>query len=209
MGYEALAGRTAAYIIGYLYQHRYHHPAKAQDYYRRCLVFSETIQLTSGYYVFANAALGTLAAQQRDVAAAWRYYAVGWTRPAGTSPSTRELALTYAAIPPVVALYNVLLFSCLMHVRFRYFWPLGAWLALSGQAQPSLPPGYIIEGQYPRLAGRHVYLLAAERPSPTRGPRWIRRRPMPRGASRCTAGYPPRMCIGCASTSSTCCRPSR
>ena len=76
VGYEALAGRTAAYILGYLYQHRYHNPAKAQDYYRRCLVFAETIQLTSGYYVFANAALGNLAAQQRDVAAACRYYAV-------------------------------------------------------------------------------------------------------------------------------------
>jgi hypothetical protein len=76
VGYEALTGRTAAYILGYLYQHRYHNPAKAQDYYRRCLVFSETIQLMSGYYVFANAALGTLAAQQRDVAAACRYYAV-------------------------------------------------------------------------------------------------------------------------------------
>lgn len=76
VGYEALAGRPAAYILGYLQQHRYHNPAKAQDYYRRCLVFSETIQLTTGYYVFANAALGSLAAQQQDVATACRYYAV-------------------------------------------------------------------------------------------------------------------------------------
>lgn len=76
VGYEALAGRTTAYILGYLQQHRYQNPVKAQDYYRRCLVFSETIQLTTGYYVFANAALGNLAAQQRDVAAACRYYAV-------------------------------------------------------------------------------------------------------------------------------------
>lgn len=64
------------YILGQLRQYRYHNPAKVRDYYRRCLVFSETIQLTTGYYVFANAALGDLAAQQRDVAAACRYNAV-------------------------------------------------------------------------------------------------------------------------------------
>jgi hypothetical protein len=76
VGYEALAGRAAAYILGYQQQHRYHNPAKAQDYYRRCLVFSETIQLTTGYYVFVNAALGNLATQQQDVIAACHYYAV-------------------------------------------------------------------------------------------------------------------------------------
>ena len=55
-----------------------------------------------------------------------------------------------------------------MRVRFRYLWSLGSLLALPGQAQPSIPPGYTIEGQDSRLAGRHVYLLAAERPTPTR-----------------------------------------
>ena len=49
---------------------------RAADYYRRCLVFSETVQLTSGYYVFANTALARLVAQHQDVAAACRYYEV-------------------------------------------------------------------------------------------------------------------------------------
>ena len=39
-------------------------------------MFSETVQLTTGYYVFAHAALARLAAQQQDVAAACPYYAV-------------------------------------------------------------------------------------------------------------------------------------
>ena len=55
-----------------------------------------------------------------------------------------------------------------MRVRFRYLWSLGSLLALPGQTQPSIPPGYTIEGQDSRLAGRLVYLLAAERPTPTR-----------------------------------------
>ena len=76
VGYEALAGRPAAYILGYLQQHRHHDLTQARDYYRRCLVFSETSQLTTGYYLFASAALGDLAAQQQEVATARRYYAL-------------------------------------------------------------------------------------------------------------------------------------
>lgn len=54
-------------------------------------------------------------------------------------------------------------------MRFRLLFSplLGSLLALPSQAQPSTPPGYTVAGQDPRLAGRHVYLLAAERPSPT------------------------------------------
>ena len=75
-GYEATSGRAAAYHLGYLRQTRDHDPVQAADYFRRCLVFSETVQVTTGYYVFANAALARIAAQQQDVAAACRYYAV-------------------------------------------------------------------------------------------------------------------------------------
>ena len=75
-GYEAFSGRVAAYYLGWLLQTRYHDPVQAADYYRRCLVFSETLGQTTGYYVFANAALGKLADQQQDVGAACRYYAV-------------------------------------------------------------------------------------------------------------------------------------
>jgi hypothetical protein len=74
-GYEASSGRVATYYLAYLRQNRDRDPAQAADYYRRCLVFSETLGQTTGYYVFANAALARLAAQQQDVATACRYYA--------------------------------------------------------------------------------------------------------------------------------------
>jgi tetratricopeptide (TPR) repeat protein len=90
VGYKARAGRTAAYMLGYLQQHRYHNPVKAQHYYRRCLVFSETIQLTTGYYVFATAALGNLAAQQPDVATACRYYALTIAKAGKREPQYQE-----------------------------------------------------------------------------------------------------------------------
>ena len=75
-GYEATSGRVAAYHLGYLLQTRDQDPVQAADYYRRCLVFSETLGQTTGYYVFADAALGKLADQQQDVGATCRSYAV-------------------------------------------------------------------------------------------------------------------------------------
>ena len=75
-GYEASSGRVAAYYLGWLLQNKHHDPVQAADYYRRSVVFSETLGQTTGYYMFANAALGQLAAQQQDVPAALRYYAV-------------------------------------------------------------------------------------------------------------------------------------
>ncbi len=89
-GYEASSGRAAAYHLGYLLQTRDRDPVQAADYYRRCIVFSETVQLTTGYYVFANAALARLAAQQQDVAAACRYYAVVIDKAGKHTPSYAE-----------------------------------------------------------------------------------------------------------------------
>ena len=63
----------AAYHSGYLVHTREQGLVQAADYSRRCLMFSETVQLTSVYYVFANAALARLIAQHQDVAAACRY----------------------------------------------------------------------------------------------------------------------------------------
>lgn len=89
-GYEAASGRVAAYYLAYLLQNRYRDPVLAADYYRRCLVFSETAQLTTGYYLFANAALARLAAQQQDVAAACRYYATVVDKGGKHTPSYAE-----------------------------------------------------------------------------------------------------------------------
>lgn len=48
-GYEASSGRVAAYHLGYLMQTRDHDSVQAADYYRRCIVSSETVQFTPGY----------------------------------------------------------------------------------------------------------------------------------------------------------------
>ena len=93
-GYEASSGRVATYYLAYLLQTRNRDPAQAADYYRRCIVFSETLGQTTGYYVFANAALARLAAQQQDVTAACRYYAVVVAKAGKHAPQYAE-ARTY------------------------------------------------------------------------------------------------------------------
>ncbi|RZK32835.1 MAG: DUF4369 domain-containing protein [Hymenobacter sp.] len=54
-----------------------------------------------------------------------------------------------------------------MHLRLLFPPLLSLLLVLPSQAQQPAPAGYTIEGQDPRLTGRHVYLLTPERPSPT------------------------------------------
>lgn len=75
VGYEAYAGRAAAYIMGYLMEQKYHNLAQAKDYYQRCVVYSEQAGITRrGYYIFAETRLARLAANERDVPTARRYY---------------------------------------------------------------------------------------------------------------------------------------
>lgn len=75
VGYEAYACRPAAFIMGYLQQHKYHDLVQAKDYYQRCVVYSEQAGVTKqGYYIFATTNLAHLAVQANDVPAARRYY---------------------------------------------------------------------------------------------------------------------------------------
>ena len=75
MGYEAYTGRAAAYIMGYLMQFKYKDVAQAKDYYQRCLVYSEQAGMAKkNYYIFAQAGLARLAAQDKDLPTARRYY---------------------------------------------------------------------------------------------------------------------------------------
>jgi len=74
-GYESVSGRLAAYYLGYLMQNRYRDFNKAKDYYQRCLVYSESLgQTKAGYYLFSLANLGRIAAAQKNVTEACRYY---------------------------------------------------------------------------------------------------------------------------------------
>ena len=75
VGYEAYAGRAATYIMGYLMHYKYHDLPQAQDYYQRCMAYSEQAGMAKqGYYIFAEAGLARLALQKSDHATARRYY---------------------------------------------------------------------------------------------------------------------------------------
>lgn len=77
VGYEAYSCRPAAYIMGYLMQHKYRDVPQAKDYFQRCIVYSEQASATRrGYYVFAQASLARLAVRERDEPAARRYYRI-------------------------------------------------------------------------------------------------------------------------------------
>ncbi len=75
VGYEAYTGRAAAHIMGYLMQFKYKDVAQAKDYYQRCIVYSEQSGMAKkSYYIFAQAGLARLAAQDQDLPTARRYY---------------------------------------------------------------------------------------------------------------------------------------
>ena len=74
-GYEGTSGRVATYYLGYLMQNRYRDLSRAQDYYHRCLVFSESVNQTKGgYYLFSLSNLGRIAVALRNVSDARRYF---------------------------------------------------------------------------------------------------------------------------------------
>jgi hypothetical protein len=77
VGYEAYSCRSAAYILGYLMQQKYHDLAQAKEYYQRCVVYSEQAGMTKrGYYIFAQSRLARLAVREQDEPAAHRYYSL-------------------------------------------------------------------------------------------------------------------------------------
>jgi len=75
VGYEAYACRPAAYILGYLMEHKYRDLTQAKEYYQRCVVYSEQAGATKrGYYAFATTNLARLSVREHDLPAAHRYY---------------------------------------------------------------------------------------------------------------------------------------
>ncbi|MBG8555057.1 tetratricopeptide repeat protein [Hymenobacter guriensis] len=76
-GYDGFSGRYASYFLGYIRQNMYKDKdlTRAKSYYQRCIVFSETTEQTSGgYYLFSNLNLARLAAAEKDLPSASRYY---------------------------------------------------------------------------------------------------------------------------------------
>ncbi|WP_174805784.1 MULTISPECIES: tol-pal system protein YbgF [Hymenobacter] len=76
-GYEGNSGRYATYFLGSFMQKYYKDDAKAKDYFQRCIVFAETTgELKGAFYVYSNLNLARLAARERDMRTASRYYQV-------------------------------------------------------------------------------------------------------------------------------------
>lgn len=76
VGYTPYLCRSVTYIMAYIQDFKYRDRASAKDLYRRCIVFAETTDMLTGYYIFANARLGRLASLENDVPTARRYYEV-------------------------------------------------------------------------------------------------------------------------------------
>ncbi len=95
-GYEGVSGKYATYMLGSLMQLRYKDQAKAKDYYERCIVFAEAAgETTVGFYVYANQSLAQMAAAQRDIKTALRYYSVVRDKADRKSESYREATAYY------------------------------------------------------------------------------------------------------------------
>ncbi|PTX17965.1 hypothetical protein C8N40_1073 [Pontibacter mucosus] len=76
-GFEAVSGRYASYILGYINQHKYRDFEKAKDYYKSTIKYAEmTNERESGYFVNSYLNLARIAKQQKDKAAAKGYYSV-------------------------------------------------------------------------------------------------------------------------------------
>lgn len=90
-GYEGISGRYASYFMGYFMENEYRDIAKAKDYYQRCIVFSESTGDTKGgFYLFANTNLARIAAREKDLPAARRYYEVVADKAERKSEQARE-----------------------------------------------------------------------------------------------------------------------
>jgi hypothetical protein len=90
-GYEGISGRYATYFLGYFMENKYRDLAKAKDYYQRCIVFSESTGDTKGgFYLFANTNLARIAAREKDIPAARRYYLVVADKAERKSEQNRE-----------------------------------------------------------------------------------------------------------------------
>ncbi|WP_236705031.1 tetratricopeptide repeat protein [Hymenobacter sp. AT01-02] len=74
-GYEGISGRYATYFLGSIMQIQRADLVKAQDYYQRCVVFSESTGDTKqGFYLYSLLNLARIAQKQKDPERAVRYY---------------------------------------------------------------------------------------------------------------------------------------
>jgi tetratricopeptide (TPR) repeat protein len=74
-GYEAVSGRTAAYILAYINHNFYHNSALAKQYYQQSIDFAKQIDATNaGYYWSSLIGLAKIATEEKNYDQANAYY---------------------------------------------------------------------------------------------------------------------------------------
>lgn len=74
-GYEAVSGRYASFILGYIQKNRYGNAKKAEEYFQQAVNYTEqSASYESGYYHSALYELAKMAEQGKDYALAKKYY---------------------------------------------------------------------------------------------------------------------------------------
>lgn len=75
LGYESVTARYATFVLGYNSQFYLKQPAQAQEWYKKCLIYTEkTEDFDSGYYLYSLMQLARLADQAKNVEEAVGYY---------------------------------------------------------------------------------------------------------------------------------------
>ncbi|NEM98264.1 tetratricopeptide repeat protein [Pontibacter burrus] len=76
-GYEAVSGRYATYILGYINQNKYRDLDKAKQYYLKSIMYAEmTDERESGYFINSYLNLARISDQLKDKPQAKRYYTI-------------------------------------------------------------------------------------------------------------------------------------
>ncbi|HEY4651977.1 MAG TPA: tol-pal system protein YbgF, partial [Pontibacter sp.] len=76
-GYEAVSGRYASYILGYINQNKYRDLEKAKQYYLESIMYAEmSDERDSGYFINSYLNLARISEQQKNKSQAKRYYTI-------------------------------------------------------------------------------------------------------------------------------------
>jgi hypothetical protein len=74
-GYEAISGRYASYILGYLHENKTHNISEAKRYYQDCIRYAEqTGETDSGYFIYSHLHLARLYDKEKNFPMAREHY---------------------------------------------------------------------------------------------------------------------------------------
>lgn len=90
-GYEAVSGRYASYILGYINQNKYHDLEKAKQYYLESIMYAEmTDERESGYFINSYLNLARISDKLKNKSQAKRYYTIAMNASEKKSPAFKE-----------------------------------------------------------------------------------------------------------------------